>query len=80
MAIDTGTRLAKVITSIPTHSNPATPQSTDVTPVESIVLSNHDREAKAELAVVSKVRDVLLSTASSAVSKMAQLSTTLLCV
>lgn len=80
MAIDTGTRLAKVITSIPTHSNPPTPQSTDVTPVESIVLSNRDREAKAELAVVSKVRDVLLSTASSAVSKMAQLSTTLLSV
>lgn len=80
MAIDTGTRLAKVITSIPTHSNPPTPQSTDVTLVESIALSNRDREAKAELAVVSKVRDVLLSTASSAVSKMAQLSTTLLSV
>ena len=63
--------MTQVITSIPTHSNPPTPQSTDVTPVESIVLSNRDREAKAELAVVSKVRDVLLSTAFSAVSKMA---------
>ena len=76
MAIGTGTRLAKVITSqcIPTL------HSTDLTPVESIVMSKRDSEAKAELAVAAKVRKVLLSTASSAVSKMAELSNTLLSV
>ena len=72
--------MAKVITSIPTHSNPPTPHSTDPIPVESIVLSNRDQEAKAELAVVAKVRKVLLATASSAVSKMAEFSNTLLSV
>lgn len=66
MAIDTGTRLAKVITS---HCIP-TLHSTDLIPVESIVMSRHDSEAKAELAV----------TASSAVSKMVELSNTLLSV
>ena len=76
MAIDTGTRLAKVITS---HCIP-TVHSTDLIPVESIVMSKRDSEAKAELAVAAKVRNVLLSTASCAVSKMAELSNTLLSV
>ena len=39
-------------------------------------MSKRDSEAKAELAVAAKVRKVLLSTASSAVSKMAELSNT----
>ncbi|CAH3174840.1 unnamed protein product [Porites evermanni] len=64
MAIDTGNRLAKVITS---HCIP-TLHSTDLLPVEIIVLSKRDSEAKAELAVAAKVRKVLLSTASSAVN------------
>lgn len=76
MAIYTGTRLAKVITS---HCIP-TLHSTDLISVESIVMSKCDSQAKAEVAVAAKVRKVLFSTASSAISKMTELSNTLLSV
>lgn len=46
--------------------------------IESIVSSNRDREAKGELAVVSKVKNFLLSETTTSMRKMTELSNSLL--
>lgn len=79
MEVTAASRLAKVITSskpIRLTTAPQTP-STSAIPVESIVKHNRLQEAQAELAVVSKVQSCLISTATTTVRKMNDLSETL---
>lgn len=79
MEVTAASRLAKVITSsrpMRDTTAPRTP-STSVIPVESIVKRNRLQEAQAELAVVSKVQSCLISTATTTVKKINELSKTL---